>query len=99
VKHFDGAVETLDVAAAFFPDLDAAGVDELHAITLGRREQPGDIGTKLFRLVSGDLIQDVMIVPDKDEEPLVDDGRIVELFVRVPCAERRDRGVKGGRVA
>ena len=57
LKCVDGVVEAVDVAAAeAFPDFDAAGVDELWGVAFCRREQPGDEGAQLLRLVAFDRI-------------------------------------------
>src|SRR5262249_17524677 len=99
VEHLDGTVEAGDVAAALLPDLDAAGVDQLHAVALGGTQQPGGVGAQAVHVVRRDLAQDVVVVAEEDQETLVDDGRVVELLVGVAGSQGRDGGVERGGVA
>src|SRR5437762_3760902 len=99
VEHVNGAIQSADVSASLLPDFYAAGVNELHAVTLRRRQQPGGIGPQLFRLVGGDLPHGVVVIAEENEEALVYDRRVVELLVRVACAERGNGGVERRRVA
>src|SRR5439155_19550043 len=55
VERGNGVVEAGDVAAAFFPHFDAAGVDQLYRVSLGGGEQPGRERLEFFRLLLGDL--------------------------------------------
>src|SRR5207245_10473362 len=68
VEHVHGAIQPADVSASLLPDFYAAGVYELHAVTLRRRQQPGGVRPQLFRLVGGDLSHGVVIIPEQDEE-------------------------------
>ena len=52
-----------------------------------------------LRLLALDRLHDEMVVAHEDEEPLVDAGRVFELFMDVARGQRRDRGVEGGGVA
>ena len=80
------------------PDLDAAGVDDLQRVAAGGVQQVAEEVAELLVLPGGDPVHDVVVVADEDVEALVDDRRVVELFVRVPRAEGRDGGVEHGRV-
>ena len=96
----DVLVQAVHVAARqLLPDLDAAGIDDLRREAFGRSQQPGDERSQPLRLVALDRLHDVVVVAHEDEEPLVDAGRVVELFVDVPRGQRRDRGVEGRGVA
>ncbi len=87
-------------AAALLPHLDAAGVHHLQRVPAGRVQQPAaerPHAVRVRRAASWSI--SVVVVADEDEEALVDDRRVVELFVRVPGTERRNGGVEHGGVA
>ncbi len=62
-------------------------------------EQPRQEVIEPFGFVRGDLLKSILIVAHQDEEPFVNDGRVMELLVRVSRTQRRNRCIKHRRVA
>ena len=81
------------------PQLDAAGVDGLDGVALGRVQQPAGVVAQAIPFAGGDQRQRIFVVAEEDEEALVEDRRVVEFFVGVAGGEGRDGGVEHGRVA
>src|SRR5205807_1571199 len=85
-----------DWRRAFLPHLNAARIDQLNRIRLRRPEQPSRERLELLRLLRGNLLEGVMIVAHQHEEALVNDGRVVKLFMRMASTERRNGGIESG---
>ncbi len=95
---FDGAGHGLGVLAPF-PCGDASGVHRLHAVGLGGPDQPGDDVLRPLELARLEEIQHDFVVGHQHETRLVDDRRVVQLFVRVPGGKDRHRRFVDGRPA
>src|SRR5688572_8971369 len=73
VEGIHWVIDRVDIAAgARLPDFDAAWIDQLASISLGRAEQPGDEVPQLLRLLVADGLHHEMIVPHQDVEALVE---------------------------
>src|SRR5258708_37920465 len=83
---------------ALLPCLDAAGVDDFHAIGFGRAKHPGTIGAQLLAVVGRDLLQNIMIVAEQEKEAFVDDRRVLKLLVSVASTHRRKDSIKRSSV-
>ncbi len=100
IEMVDDLVEIGDVAGSvLLPDFDATGVDDLHAVSLGGSQQPGDECIESITISRLDRLHDEMIVAHQHEESLVDAGRVGEFFVGMSSGEGRDGGVKSRGVA
>ena len=88
-----GGLRPAPIVEAALPGLDAARARGLDAEGARGLEDPGDIlpqgvGASLGQEAKGDLV-----VAEQDQERLVDDRDGVEVGVRGPRPERRDRGL------
>lgn len=99
VEVINRLIETMRVPAAALPDFDAAGIHDFRGITFRRIEQPSDIRLQSLGLILFELPHDVVVVAHQDVKAFVDDWRVIELFVRVPRHQRRNRRVECRRVA
>ena len=79
------------------PRRDAAGVDGLHSVSLGRPDVPGRDVPRPLQLAFLDQVEQDLVVGHQDAAGLIDDGRVAQLLVGVPGREdRHGRLVHGG---
>ena len=89
---FDRLVKLVRVFSPL-PRRDAAGIDRLDAVGLGRPDHPSDERLRLLELARLEQIQHHLVVRHQQQRRLVDDGNVVQLFVGVLGGEDRDRGL------
>ena len=94
----DRLVQLLGVLAPL-PGRDAAGVDRLDAVDLGRPDEPGDDVLGPLELAGFQQVEDDLVVGHQQAAGLVDDRRVAQLFVRVLGGEDRHRRLDDGGVA
>ena len=92
-------VESRHVALPRLPRLDPAGIHDLDGVSAGRSEHPGRVVAGPVALAGVHLAEQVLVVPQQDEEAAVHDRGVVELRVGVARGDRRDRRVEDGGVA
>jgi hypothetical protein len=80
------------------PGLGATGVDDLDRISLGDIQEPGDVRRGVLDLLVLEVLHHEPVVPEHGVGALVDDGSVFDLFMHVPCIERRHRRFHAGGV-
>ena len=73
------------------PRGDAAGIDRLHAVRLGRPDHPGDDVPGPLLLARFEQIEHELVVGHEHERGLVDNRNVVQFFVRVSGRQDRHR--------
>ena len=85
----DGRRELLGVVA-IFPGRDAAGIDRLDAVGLGRPQIPRQDLLRALKLPLFELIEQDLVVRHERQRRLVDNRNVGQLFVRVPGGKDRN---------
>ena len=94
----DRLVKLLGVLAPL-PGRDAAGIDRLDAVRLGRPDQPGDDVLGPLELAGLEQVEHDLVVGHQHAAGLVDDGRVAQFLVRVLGGEDRHGRFVDRRVA
>ncbi len=101
-RHFAVAIDRLGQRLGVFAPLpggDAAGIDRLDAIGLGRPDQPGDDILGPLHVAGFQQVQDDFVIGHQDAASLIDDRRIAQFFVSVLGGENRYSGLDDGGLA